>query len=240
MRPPSHRSCTNQEESPWPNVRPNRSFRERFVDVAARSPADGDFVGIVPAMTTAVVQAVAQLRSAKPAWEAMGFARRRIGLERFRDWSRDKDGNLLCLVHEEWGDSLLGVTVTSADVPSCSARHAEKFLAPGNSQSHGLTMVTERMGVVRHPHRPVRSIIPRDSQPATQMLGIPAAWMTRCVALNVMPDQVNHQTAMQSAFEICCYSTKAKDNRPISRFCAVRDASYWNVAPQLALIETQP
>ncbi len=47
-----------------------------------------------------------------------------------------------------------------------------------------------------------------------RMLGIPAAWMTRCVALNAMPDQVDHRKATQCGLEIC--STKVKNIRLLS------------------------
>jgi hypothetical protein len=46
MGPTSHQSCTDQGESPWPPIRPNRRYRERVVAVEA-APADGGFVGIV-------------------------------------------------------------------------------------------------------------------------------------------------------------------------------------------------
>ena len=53
---------------------------------------------------------------------------------------------------------------------------------------------------------------------AMQMLGIPAAWMTRCVALNAMPDQVDNRKATQCGLEIC--STKVRSIRLLSNFCA--------------------
>jgi hypothetical protein len=180
------------------------------------------------------VHAAAQRpRPANPAWEAMGSAGRRIGLERFRDWCRDKTGHLRRVVREEFGaDWPFGETVASAGALSCWARNAEKFPASGKAQSHGPTMVTERMGVVRHPYRPVGSITLQDSWPAMQMPGVPVGWTTRRVALNAMLDQVDHRKVTQPALEICCYSTKINNSRPLresARFPGGKQFETWRL-----------
>jgi hypothetical protein len=60
-----------------------------------------------------------------------------------------------------------------------------------------------------------------------------------CMALNVVPVQADHRKATQPALEMYWFSTKTRNNRPISDSARFVDASNWNVAPQLAPIETQ-
>ncbi|MUL65896.1 aldehyde dehydrogenase [Mycobacterium sp. CBMA 234] len=158
----------------------------RFIEVS--SPADGRVVGAVPDMDTATVFAVAQrLREAQPAWAAMGFAGRRMWLERFRDWILDNEQRLLRQVQDEtgksWGDLPIGEIVASVDVLNYWARNAEKFLAPEQARPHSPMMMTKRMQVTFQPHQLVGSITPWNAQLAMQMLDIPAALMAGCAVL---------------------------------------------------------
>jgi len=142
----------------------------------------------VPDMTAAEVHAIAhRLRTAQPAWEAIGFAGRRSWLERFRDWILDNEDRLLCLVQAEtgktWGDLPIGEIVASVDVLNYWARNAEKFLASEKARPHSPMMMTKRMRVTFQPHQLVGSITPWNAQLAMQMLDIPAALMAGCAVL---------------------------------------------------------
>lgn len=154
----------------------NRSM----IDV--RSPSDGQVIGSVADMSAAEVDAVAaRLRRAQPDWAEMGFAKRRMWLERFRDWILDNEDRLLRLVQREtgktWGDLPIGEIVASVDVLNYWARSAEGFLAPERAKPHSPLMMTKRMQVTFHPHQLVGSITPWNAQLAMQMLDVPAALM---------------------------------------------------------------
>lgn len=157
-------------------------------EIEVLSPADGRVIGSVPDMTTDDVLATAQrLRAAQPGWEALGFAGRRMWLERFRDWIFDNERRLLLAVQEEtgksWGDLPIGEIVASVDVLNYWARNAEKFLAPERAAPHSPMMMTKRMQVTYQPHQLVGSITPWNAQLAMQMLDIPAALMAGCAVL---------------------------------------------------------
>lgn len=151
-----------------------------MIDV--RSPSDGQVIGSVADMSAAEVDAVAaRLRRAQPDWAEMGFAKRRMWLERFRDWILDNEDRLLRLVQREtgktWGDLPIGEIVASVDVLNYWARSAEGFLAPERAKPHSPLMMTKRMQVTFHPHQLVGSITPWNAQLAMQMLDVPAALM---------------------------------------------------------------
>lgn len=157
-------------------------------DIEVRSPADGRLVGTVADMRAGEVEAVARrLRSAQPAWAAIGFAGRRRWLERFRDWILDNEDRLLRLVQDEtgktWGDLPIGEIVASVDVLNYWARNAEKFLASQKTSPHNVMMATKRMRVTYQPYQLVGSITPWNAQLAMQMLDIPAALMAGCAVL---------------------------------------------------------
>ena len=163
-------------------------------DITARpaievfSPADGRLVGTVADMSAEEVKAVARrLRSAQPAWAAIGFVGRRRWLERFRDWILDNEDRLLRLVQDEtgktWSDLPIGEIVASVDVLNYWARNAEKFLAPQKARPHNVMMATKRMHVTYQPYPLVGSITPWNAQLAMQMLDIPAALMAGCAVL---------------------------------------------------------
>jgi acyl-CoA reductase-like NAD-dependent aldehyde dehydrogenase len=156
--------------------------------IEVRSPADGRLVGTVADMSASEVEAVAhRLRDAQPAWAAIGFAGRRMWLERFRDWILDNEDRLLRLVQDEtgktWGDLPIGEIVASVDVLNYWARNAEKFLAPQKASPHNVMMATKRMRVTYQPYQLVGSITPWNAQLAMQMLDIPAALMAGCAVL---------------------------------------------------------
>lgn len=156
--------------------------------IEVRSPADGRVIGTVPDMDSAQVFAVAQrLRGAQAGWAAIGFAGRRMWLERFRDWILDNEQRLLRQVQDEtgksWGDLPIGEIVASVDVLNYWARNAEKFLAAEKARPHSPMMATKRMQVTFQPHQLVGSITPWNAQLAMQMLDIPAALMAGCAVL---------------------------------------------------------
>lgn len=157
-------------------------------EVEVCSPANGRVIGSVPDMDATQVFAVAQrLRAGQPAWADMGFAGRRMWLERFRDWIHDNEQRLLRQVQDEtgksWGDLPIGEIVSSVDVLNYWARNAEKFLAPEKARPHSPMMMTKRMQVTYQPHQLVGSITPWNAQLAMQMLDIPAALMAGCAVL---------------------------------------------------------
>lgn len=161
---------------------------ETEATVEVRSPATGELVGTVPDMSPAEVHAVAErLRGAQPGWQDLGFATRRVWLERYRDWLLDHEDELLRLVQQEtgkaWGDLALGEIIPAVDVLNYYASRGERFLRPTRARPHSLAMVNKRLRTTYHPHQLVGSITPWNSQIAMQMLDIPAALMAGCAVL---------------------------------------------------------
>jgi len=168
------------------NTSPSATGTEATVEV--RSPATGELVGTVPDMSPAEVHAVAErLRAAQPAWEELGFAGRRVWLERYRDWLLDHEDELLRLVQKEtgktWGDLALGEILPAVDVLNYYAARGERFLRPTATRPHSLAMANKRLRTTYHPYQLVGSITPWNSQIAMQMLDIPAALMAGCAVL---------------------------------------------------------
>jgi acyl-CoA reductase-like NAD-dependent aldehyde dehydrogenase len=64
--------------------------------IEVRCPADGRLVGTVPDLgPTGVARAAAQLRSAQPAWEALGPAGRAKHMLNFLNWILDNEQRLV-------------------------------------------------------------------------------------------------------------------------------------------------
>jgi acyl-CoA reductase-like NAD-dependent aldehyde dehydrogenase len=167
-------------------------------DIVVRCPADGRVVGRVPDMSAGdVAIAAAQLRSAQPAWEALGFAGRRMWLRRFRDWLLDNEDRLNRLVREEagkaWGDIVSSEVPTAVGVLNFYADEGEAFLAPRTPRPHTVAMATKKLAVEYRPYPLVGVITPWNAQIANAMLDIPAALMAGCAVLS-KPSEVTPLT----------------------------------------------
>jgi acyl-CoA reductase-like NAD-dependent aldehyde dehydrogenase len=101
--------------------------------VEVRNPADGSIVGVVADMSAdQVLQVAAELRSAQPAWEALGPKGRAHCLRRWLDWIVDSQDEILGLMQREagksWGDAQIELLVCM-EVINYYTKHGGEFLA---------------------------------------------------------------------------------------------------------------
>jgi acyl-CoA reductase-like NAD-dependent aldehyde dehydrogenase len=152
------------------------------------NPANGSVVGIVPDMSAeAVSQLAAQLRSAQPAWEAVGPRERAKYLRRWLDWIVDHEDHLLGLVHQEagksWGDAQLELMVCM-EIINYYTRNAAKFLADETRRPHNLASLTKHLRIRYRPYQLVGVITPWNYPLAMPMVDVPQALLAGAAVLS--------------------------------------------------------
>lgn len=147
--------------------------------VTVRCPADGRELGTVPDLQEHEVATVcAELRSAQPAWEALGPRGRSAHLRRWLDWLLDNETRLLALVQQEtgksWADAALEMSV-AVDVINYFTSHAEEFLADRKVKPAGVANAARRLRVQVRPYQLVGLITPWNGPLAGPMMDVVGA-----------------------------------------------------------------
>lgn len=155
--------------------------------VEVRNPADGSVVGVVPDMPADQVSGLArELRSAQPAWEALGPQGRAVYLRRWLDWIVDNQDRILGLVHREagksWGDAQIELLVCM-EVINYYAKHGAKFLADETRRPHGPASATKGLRIRYRPYGLVGVITPWNYPLGMPMLDVPQALMAGAAVL---------------------------------------------------------
>lgn len=128
------------------------------------SPADGRIVGRVPDRSAEeVAAAVGDLRTAQPAWDAIGVAERACWLRRYRDWLLDNEDALARLLQAEtakpWAEATIELPYV-VDVINYYCAHAGKFLASSAPGPHGPLTLTKSQRLAYRPYPVVGVITP--------------------------------------------------------------------------------
>jgi acyl-CoA reductase-like NAD-dependent aldehyde dehydrogenase len=165
--------------------------------ITVRCPADGRAVGSVPVRDRAWVESsAAELRTAQPEWQAVGFDERARWLHKLRDWLLDNETRLLRMVQDESGKSQ---TDAGAELPvaleviNYYARQGKRWLQPRNVKPHTLAMATKKLTLTYHPYPLVGLITPWNGPIGNPMLDLPAALLAGCAVLT-KPSEVTPLT----------------------------------------------
>lgn len=147
--------------------------------IVVRSPATGEVVGEVPAMTAGeVARLCADLRAAQPAWEALGPRGRNEYLLRWLDWLLDNEQRLLAMVQQEtgksWADASMEMSV-AVDVINYFTANAEDFLQDRQVKPAGPANAVRRLRVQVRPHQLVGLITPWNGPLAGPMMDVVGA-----------------------------------------------------------------
>ena len=150
-------------------------------------PANGRFIGAVPDLgRPGVRSAAASLRSAQPAWEALGPRGRGKHLLRWLDWLLDNERRLLELVQAEagksWSDASMEMAV-AVDVINYFAKNGERFLADRKVRPAGAPNATRRLRVQARPHQLVGLITPWNGPLAGPMMDVVGALVAGAAVL---------------------------------------------------------
>lgn len=156
--------------------------------VEVRNPANGSLVGVVADMPSDEVSRVAaELRSAQPAWEALGPEGRARYLHCWLDWIVDNQDPILGLVQREagksWGDAHIELLVCM-EVINYYAKHAAEFLAEETRRPHGPASATKNLRIRYRPYELVGVITPWNYPLGMPMLDIPQALMAGAAVLS--------------------------------------------------------
>jgi betaine-aldehyde dehydrogenase len=132
--------------------------------IPVRAPVDDSIVGVVADyMSTDVTAAIAGVRAAQPAWEALGAKGRASWLWRYGKWLRAHQGELSALLQSETGKPLQEATMEillALDVLGYCARNAARFLADQHPRPHGVLTAAKKLTVTRRPYPVVGVICP--------------------------------------------------------------------------------
>lgn len=155
--------------------------------VEVRNPANGSVVGVVPDVPADEVARLAgQLRSAQPAWEALGPEGRAVYLRRWLDWIVDNQDHILGLVHREagksWGDAQIELLVCM-EVINYYTKHGAEFLADETRRPHGPASATKGLRIRYRPYELVGVITPWNYPLGMPMLDVPQALMAGAAVL---------------------------------------------------------
>lgn len=156
--------------------------------VEVRNPADGSVVGVVPDMSADQVSRLAgELRSAQPAWEALGPAGRARHLRNWLDWIVDNQQHILGLVQREagksWGDAQIELMV-AMEVINYYTKHGAEFLADETRRPHGPASATKNLRIHYRPYELVGIIMPWNYPLGMPMLDVPQALMAGAAVLS--------------------------------------------------------
>lgn len=156
-------------------------------EIVVRCPADGSVAGAVPDLTPADVAAMAtRLRSAQPAWEALGARGRSSHLLRWLDWLLDNERRILTLVQQETGKSWADASMEMAvviDVINYFTKNAEGFLADRKVKPAGAANSVRRLRVQVRPHQLVGLITPWNGPLAGPMMDVAGALVAGAAVL---------------------------------------------------------
>ncbi len=155
--------------------------------VEVHNPADGSLVGVVPDVPAdQVSQLAGELRSAQPAWEALGPEGRAVYLRRWLDWIVDNQDRILGLVHREagksWGDAQIELLVCM-EVINYYTKHGAEFLADETRRPHGPASATKGLRIRYRPYELVGVITPWNYPLGMPMLDVPQALMAGAAVL---------------------------------------------------------
>lgn len=155
--------------------------------ITVRCPGDGQVVGAVPSLDDASVATMAdRLRSAQPAWEALGPRGRSAHLLRWLDWLLDNERRLLTLVQREtgksWADASLEMAV-AIDVINYFTANAEKFVADRKVKPAGVANAVRRLRVRVRPYQLVGLITPWNGPLAGPMMDVVGALVAGAAVL---------------------------------------------------------
>lgn len=132
--------------------------------VTVTSPIDGGVVNVLRASAPDEVRAAAgRLRTAQPAWEALGVEGRLKWLGRYRNWLLDNGDRITMLLHEETGKALAEAPIElglSIDALNYYSEHAAEFLAAQHPWPHGLLTATKNLEINYRPYPVVGVISP--------------------------------------------------------------------------------
>jgi acyl-CoA reductase-like NAD-dependent aldehyde dehydrogenase len=150
-------------------------------EVEVLNPADGSVVGVVADMSVdQVTRLAAELRSAQPAWEALGPRGRARHLLNWLNWIVDNQERILGLVHREagksWGDAQIELLV-AMEVINYYAKHGAEFLADETRRPHGPASMTKNLRIRYRPYELVGIIMPWNYPLGMPMLDVPQALM---------------------------------------------------------------
>src|SRR6201987_3284496 len=155
--------------------------------VEVLNPADGSVVGVVADMPAdQVTRIAAELRSAQPAWEALGPQGRAVYLRRWLNWIVDNQDRILGLVHREagksWGDAQIELLVCM-EVINYYAKHGAEFLADETRRPHGPASAAKNLRIRYRPYELVGVITPWNYPLGMPMLDVPQALMAGAAVL---------------------------------------------------------
>ncbi|MGF2946026.1 aldehyde dehydrogenase family protein [Mycobacterium sp. Lab-001] len=155
--------------------------------ITVTCPATSEAIGSVPtARRTDVADSAARLRSAQPAWQAMGVDARARWVSKWRDWILDHADELLELVQQEsgksWGDS--NIEILATDVANYWIEHAAEFLADEHVRPAGPANIAKRLMTVYEPYQLVGVITPWNYPLAMPLLDIAPALMAGCAVVS--------------------------------------------------------
>jgi acyl-CoA reductase-like NAD-dependent aldehyde dehydrogenase len=128
----------------------------------------------------------ARLRSAQPAWEALGARGRSIHLLRWLDWLLDNERRILTLVQQETGKSWADASMEMAvviDVINYFTKNAEGFLADRKVKPAGPANSVRRLRVQVRPQQLVGLITPWNGPLAGPMMDVAGALVAGAAVL---------------------------------------------------------
>ncbi|BBY25736.1 hypothetical protein MSTO_59410 [Mycobacterium stomatepiae] len=155
--------------------------------VEVHNPADGSIAGVVPNVPADEVARLAgELRSAQPAWEALGPQGRAAYLRRWLDWIVDNQDRILGLVHREagksWGDAQIELLVCM-EVINYYTKHGAEFLADETRRPYEPASATKGLHIRYRPYELVGVITPWNYPLGMPMLDVPQALMAGAAVL---------------------------------------------------------
>lgn len=136
---------------------------QTLIEVAAPASA-GTIAGTVPNLAAGAVTARAnELRTAQPAWEALGPAGRSEWIATYRDWLLDHSTELTDLLQLETGkvrhEAAMEVGMAS-DLLNYFSKIAGSALATDQRRPHSVMSASKRLSVSYRPHQLVGIITP--------------------------------------------------------------------------------
>jgi acyl-CoA reductase-like NAD-dependent aldehyde dehydrogenase len=134
-----------------------------------------------------VEQLATDLRSAQPAWAALGPEGRAHHLRRWLDWIVDNQDRILGLVHREagksWGDAQIELLVCM-EVINYYTKHGAEFLADETRRPAGPANLTKNLKIRYRPYPLVGIITPWNYPLGMPMLDVPQALMAGAAVLS--------------------------------------------------------
>lgn len=161
--------------------------------ITVQNPATGEAIGAVPIDSAGdVAAAVARVRSAQPAWQALGFAGRRVWLNRLRDWMLDNSDRIADTLKAETGKvrTEAGIEVPYlADLINFYGSRAKKMLKERRMRPDTLLTATRKLRLRYEPF-PVVGLISPWNFPLVLSLGDAIPAMMAGAAVVLKPSEV--------------------------------------------------